>query len=447
MRISLPYLLTSILLFFCFCDVSLALSTNYIDTTFDPIPGAKVMIANGDDALEITPLNITDSSVLIEPINRNTNKGISTRFFLSDSSFWSFYTNSNVRLTINGNGNIVTHAPLLVNDANPDSLSVLRVNGRATFDSSIYIKGDTSTFFSISNRVKSVYTDPDDNISPYTYTPITWANGKDIPVFRLRHPKNVANLLNDHVSTARDFMILPYQYGTAIEFNGVVECWVGEWSIHKGLGYVDVEGKGNGWGGISWVGDDVDGGGVRMTARNNHLFGGNVRYGEISVERFTGEANGDLRLRLPSAENTFQFIYGERGSNNIVAKISDKGFFIPMIPSIDSITAPEKSQLSFDSSDNQLKLYNGTQWKTISNTDTNTLVTGTAIFTSDGTSMVYSIPHGLSSTPSYFNVIPTSADAANISYITADATSIIVHYLAPPIIGIDNLSWNWQIKK
>lgn len=150
---------------------------------------------------------------------------------------------------------------------------------------------------------------------------------------------------------------------------------------------------------------------------------------------------------LPSSENAFQLIYVERGSNNIVAKLTDKGFFIPIIPSTDSITTPEKSQLSFDSSDNQLKVYNGTQWKIISNTDSNTLVTGTTTLTSDGISIAYSIPHGSSNTPSYFNVIPTSADAANVSYITADATSIIVHYLVPPVIGIDNLSWNWQLKK
>lgn len=412
------------------------------DTVITPDP--KVMISDGDNALEITPLHSLYNGVLIEPINRNTNKGLSTSFYLSDSSFWSFYTNSSLRLTINGDGNIVTHTPLFINNAIQDKISALRVNGIAKIDSALYIPGDTSSFISINSRVKSVHTDIDDSISPYTFLPVDWAGGKNIPVFRLRHPNNVANQVNNHISTARDFMILPYQYGMAIEFNGVVECWVGEWSIHRGNYYYDVEGKGNGWGGVQWVGDDLDLGGVRTTARNNFSDGGNVAYGEISVEKFTGGPNGDLRLRLPSNNNSFHFVYGERGSENIIAKISDKGFFIPKIKSLDSISSPEKAQLSFDTSDNFLKLYNGNEWINLSG---NNLISGSEKISSNGVNFVYSIPHGLGVIPSYFNVTAVSEDAADISYVTADAISIHIHYKSPPLIGLNNLSWNWLIKK
>ncbi|UEG49286.1 hypothetical protein LK994_11650 [Ferruginibacter lapsinanis] len=448
MRISLPYL--SALIFIClssfFSTTLLAFDANYIDTTIDPIPDAKVMIANGADALEITPLTSTDSITLIEPVNRTTNKGISTRFFLSDTSFWSFYTNSTQRLTIAGDGKIATTTPLFVNNATVDSTSALRVNGIGRFDSAVYVPGNNNSFIEIRSRVRSI-TEPDDSISPYTITPMTWAEGKGLPVFRLRHPNTVAGFqTNHHVSTGRDFMILPYEFGTAIEFNGVVECWVGEWSIHKGNYYVDIEGKGNGWGAVHWVGDDVDGGGVRTTARNNTSLGGNVKYGEISVESFTRGSNGDFRFRLPTTENSFQYVYGERGSENIVAKISHNGFFIPVIPSTDSVALPERAQLSFDSSDHQLKVYDGTKWKKLTNDDV-PLNPGTYTISGDGISLLYSIPHGLSSKPSYYTVIPTSADAANISYVTADDTFLYVHYIIPPILGTDNLSWNWLIKK
>ena len=247
-------------------------------------------------------------------------------------------------------------------------------------------------------------------------------------------------------SVQRDFMILPYQYGFAIEYNGVVECWVGEWSIHKGIYYNDVEGKGNGWGAVLWVGDDVDGGGIRATARNNKSVGGNVAYGELAVEKFGlgNESNGDFRLRLPSTENQFQFVYGERGSENIVAKMKNQGFVLPKVSSSAATQAPEKAQIVFDSTDNRFKGYNGSEWINLS---CNEILTGSYTRSSTGIDNVYAIPHGLGVIPSYFNVIATSPESANFSYVTADQLLIYVHYNPTPTLGVNNLSWNWQVKR
>jgi hypothetical protein len=64
---------------------------------------------------------------------------------------------------------------------------------------------------------------------------------------------------------------------------------------------------------VGWVvGDDNDVGGVRATARNNLSQGGNLQYGELSVERFDTSPLGDFRFRLPSTNNEFQFVYGGR---------------------------------------------------------------------------------------------------------------------------------------
>jgi hypothetical protein len=238
-------------------------------------------------------------------------------------------------------------------------------------------------------------------------------------------------------------MIVPYVAGMAIEYNGVVECWVGEWSIHKGVYYNDIEGKGNGWGAVLWVGDDVDRGGVRATARNNTTLGGNVAYGELSVEKFWGESNGDFRLRLPSTTDQFQFVYGERGSKNVVAKLSSQGIVIPTAPTVGSVTAPEKAQILFDSTDNKFKGYNGTDWISFEN---NSSLTGKYIQSGDGINKEFVIPHGLGNLPSFFNVIATSAQSANISYITADANFLYIHYSVAPQVGFNNLTWNWQIK-
>ncbi|MBC7383678.1 MAG: hypothetical protein H7296_11920 [Bacteroidia bacterium] len=73
---------------------------------------------------------------------------------------------------------------------------------------------------------------------------------------------------------------------------------MGEWRIHRGNAYQDVEGRGNGWGAVSWVGDDLDEGGLRMTARNNPEAG--INYGEVSVEKFSGLPKFFLQAAMAS---------------------------------------------------------------------------------------------------------------------------------------------------
>lgn len=395
---------------------------------------SKVIISSVDNNFEISPLSSFNNGLLIESVNRVNNRGVSSAFYLKDSSSWSFYTDSRRRLTIDGKGEVAVTAEL-------------QVYGPATFDSSLFIRSlsDTNSFINFTRNVKNV-TETDDGTSAYTTTPTAWSLGKNIPVFRIRHPLNVSRNPDLNSGIARDFMILPYQYGTAIEYNGVVECWVGEWSIHKGLYYYDVENKNNGWGGVLWVGDDVDGGGIRATARNNTSIGGNVAYGELSVERFGfgNVSNGDFRLRLPSTVNEFHFVYGERGSENIIAKMKNEGLVIPKISSVSGAGTPEKAQIVFDSTDNQFKGFNGANWI---NFESSGIQNGSTVISSNGTEIVYTITHGLAAIPSYFNVIATSEQAANISYVTANSIQVLIHYVNPPVAGNKNLSWNWQVKK
>jgi hypothetical protein len=413
-------------------------TTNLVDTS-----NPKISIGNSFNSLNIYPNNRFNNGIVFEPVTRTQVSNIPVAFYLRDTSSWSFYTNTERRLLINGNGQILTNGNLLINTDKLDGISSLRVNGNGRFDSGLFVKGhsDTISFISMHRNVKSAAFDPDDGFAPYTTTPTAWAFQKNIPVLRIRHPNNISGLNDINTSIQRDFMILPYQYGMAIEFNGVVECWVGEWSIHKGLHYNDAEGNGNGWGGVFWVGDDLDGGGLRGTARNNIPLGGNLNYGELSVEKFDGLPNGDLRFRLPSISNNFQFVYGKRGSENIIASISEKGLVLPVVNDISNVTSPSKSQMVFDSSDNNLKYFNGIQWKTI-----NDLKTGSYTLSSTGTSNTYKIPHGLNTIPTYYNVIPTSIAAANIGYITADNNFIYINYSTLPVAGFNNLSWNFMIK-
>lgn len=426
-------------------------STLNIDTIITPAVNSaasidsKVIISSDDNELQFSALSSFNNGVLIQPVDKSTNKGIATAFYLNDTSSWSFYTDARKRLSINGNGEIHATGPLLINGAVSDGVFALGVSGDARFDSSIILQSrfNPNSFISINSEVKSAAFAPDDGISPYTTTPIGWAQGKNLPVFRLRHPLRIMDQGGVNTSVQRDFMILPYQYGMAIEYNGVVECWVGEWSIHRGLQYYDTEGKGNGWGGVLWVGDDIDAGGVRATARNNTSLGGNVAYGEISVEKFVGTPNGDFRLRLPSTQNQFHFVYGDKGSENIIAKVTNQGLILPKVTSVAATQAPEKAQILFDSTDNKFKGYDGVDWVTLGT------ITKTGSYTTSANDIdqIFYVPHGMGSTPSYFNVIATSPRAADVSYITANNTYIIIHYTSAPFAGTNNLSWNWEVKK
>lgn len=424
---------------------------NLIDTTVNPENPVnpnetKITISKDANAVEFSPSASFNEQVVIQPINRSTNKGLSTAFYLVDTSSWVFYTNARERLKINGTGEIKTSSALLVNNASSDGVSALRVKGAARFDSAVYIQSfsDTNSFISFHRSAKSANLDADDGISPYTTTPTAWVINHNLPVFRIRHPNNVSGVANVNVSIQRDFMIVPYESGIAIEYNGVVECWVGEWSIHKGVYYNDIEGKGNGWGAVLWVGDDVDRGGIRTTARNNTSIGGNVAYGELSVEKFGGSSNGDLRLRLPSTQNEFQFVYGERGSENIFAKLTKQGLVIPTVSSAASIANPQQALILFDSTDKSFRGYNGNSWVNLSD---NNLKFGSYSQSTNGSLSVFTINHGLGVVPGYFNVVPTKSAAADISYLTANSVSIFIYYTTPPPAGTNNLSWTWQARK
>lgn len=74
--------------------------------------------------------------------------------------------------------------------------------------------------------------------------------------------------------------------------------------------------------------------------------------------------------------------------------------------------------------------------------------TGKAAYSGDGVTMVYPIPHGLSGTPSNYQVTPASADSgtAGIAYVEADAAYLNVHFLTPPAAGGNNVFLVWSAK-
>ena len=127
-----------------------------------------------------------------------------------------------------------------------------------------------------------------------TFTPTAWRG--DATPARLR-----VSRAEPDVSGGQHFLVTPYEFGMAIEYNGLVECWVDEWSIHN-------NNQGGGDSGASlWVGNHHDTGGLHVTASS----GVGQAFGRLTTELFSGENGGDLQFVLRDEDaNQFSFLVG-----------------------------------------------------------------------------------------------------------------------------------------
>lgn len=101
----------------------------------------------------------------------------------------------------------------------------------------------------------------------------------------------------------------------------------------------------------------------------------------------------------------------------------------------------------------KIKKIDSTTWTVIKMTGTwtvagglSTTKSGTLTYSGDGIVSTKIIPHGLVSTPTFFQVIPSSADAgtAGIKFVTADATNLTVTFNTTPITGTNNVKLTWK---
>jgi hypothetical protein len=68
---------------------------------------------------------------------------------------------------------------------------------------------------------------------------------------------------------------------------------------------------------------------------------------------------------------------------------------------------------------------------------------GIAVFSGNGTTTQFAIPHNLASTPNKVIVTPGSANATGQFYVTADSTYIYINYLTAPPSGTNNIVLYW----
>jgi hypothetical protein len=128
----------------------------------------------------------------------------------------------------------------------------------------------------------------------------------DTPPMRLR----LSRAEPDH-SGAQHLLIVPYQYGMAIDYPGVVETWVTDWSIH---------GRGQA-GARLWVGNHDDTGGLHLTASRQ----GEARFGEIVQQLFTGASGGELRFTVRDPDDSFVFRSGPIREEKRILEITPSG--------------------------------------------------------------------------------------------------------------------------
>ena len=292
-----------------------------------------------------------------------------THLEMNKNALGLYYTKSN--LLISGismdDSSIQMNSPSYYFNGNwvkmPSANQLKIASTQAPEGSMAYNTGTKSMSVSNGQNMNPISWEYFDSSTMATTLPTAWANsiGNNIPMIRIRHPKNVTGSING-ISPDQDFKIMPYEYGMAVEYNGVLENWVGEFSIHRGFNYYDMGDGGSGWGGVFWVGDDNDYGGLRMTARNNIPNGGNIKFTEISSEQFNQSSAGNLRIRLVDSSDRIDFIRGSRGSNNVYSYISESGIKMPETINLSQQTGT-KGLMLFDKSDSTMKYFNGKDWK------------------------------------------------------------------------------------
>lgn len=75
------------------------------------------------------------------------------------------------------------------------------------------------------------------------------------------------------------------------------------------------------------------------------------------------------------------------------------------------------------------------------------LRTGTKVFSGDGITTVFNIPHGgVILTPTYYIVGIGSAAAAGVYYYTANAANIVVTFDVAPLSGLNNIILTWAAR-
>ncbi len=114
----------------------------------------------------------------------------------------------------------------------------------------------------------------------------------------------------------QDFLIVPYAYGMEIEYAGVLEAWVDDFSVHTNQRFQSTNTPAR-----FWVGDESDLGGLFVTAMNNG--GGSNSYVDLAADRFTHQSHGTMQFQVRNQTDGYKFQWGPYHSEVTRAYLSN----------------------------------------------------------------------------------------------------------------------------
>ena len=116
----------------------------------------------------------------------------------------------------------------------------------------------------------------------------------------------------------KDLLITPYNYGMAIEYPSTIEVFSGNFSVHMHPSCAPLAYCGPG--ANLWVGDEIDSGGLYVTALDNG--GGTNSRVTLAADRFNHASHGSLNFVVRNTTDAFKFDVGALGSEVVKAQIS-----------------------------------------------------------------------------------------------------------------------------
>lgn len=114
----------------------------------------------------------------------------------------------------------------------------------------------------------------------------------------------------------RHLLLVPYAFGMAVEYAGVIEVWSQELSVHNNSqGGNDDSAK-------LWVGNHTDTGGVAISASDRP---GSPKFAQFAAQTFSEGPHGDIRFVVREPNGRFDFRVGPPDGEQAVAAVTAEG--------------------------------------------------------------------------------------------------------------------------
>lgn len=185
----------------------------------------------------------------------------------------------------------------------------------------------------------------------------------------------LSRALSDPSPAPKNFFIIPYYYGMAIEYPGVVEVWSTDFSVHTN------NGKSGNASAHLWVGDELDLGGLYATANYPSGAGpnGNVT---IAADRFVGHtSHGKMYFTVRNPDDAFVFNWGPYQQESPYAAIKRVNSGVQNQTNVESYSGTVIGAMVTDSINNAVRFGSRSAHPV-------------QIFTSDGASNLTAYPSG-----------------------------------------------------